>query len=119
MKKIIETVKETGKTWIKNFGSILLIIGVAILTVFTLGRINDIVVKHDTKKKEKLKDHIDDIKDTVNEINEESKETATEAEKIKKTVKTNVKKAKSGNNDYVSKQTKITKKAGFVKKQKK
>ena len=46
-------------------------------------------------------------------------ETATEAEKIKKTVKTNVKKAKSGNNDYVSKQTKITKKAGFVKKQKK
>jgi len=119
MGKITETIKETGKTWIKKFGSILLTIGVAILTVFTLGRINDIIKKHDTKKKEKLEDNVDDVKDAVNKINEESKETITKVKEIKESVKTNAKKAKSENNDYVSKQTEIVEKAGFVKKQKK
>ena len=119
MGKITEIVKETGKTWIKKFGSILLTIGVAILTAFTLGRINDIIKKCDAKKKEKLEDNIDDVKDTVNKINEESKETVTEVKEIKESVKTNAKKAKSENNDYVSKQTEIAEKAGFVKKQKK
>lgn len=119
MGKITETIKETGKTWIKKFGSILLTIGVAILTVFTLGRINDIIKKHDTQKKEKLEDNIDDVKDTVNEIKEEAKETVTEAEEIKESVKTNAEKSEKENNDYVSKQTEIAEKAGFVKKQKK
>lgn len=116
MGKIIETIKETSKTWITKFGSVLLTVGIAILAAFTLGRINDGIVKHDTKKKEKLKDNIGDAKGTVNEIKEEAKEAITEAKEIKKSVKADAKKAKSENNDYVSKQTKIAKKAGFVKK---
>ena len=69
MGKIIEKLKEIGKNWIKQFGEIAIIAITVILSAFTLGKIKDIIEIRDYKKKEEIKDSIDETKQTVEEIN--------------------------------------------------
>ena len=106
MGKIIEKLKEIGKNWIKQFGEIAIIAITVILSAFTLGKIKDIIEIRDYKKKEEIKDSID-----------ETKQTVEQTEEIKDSINKNQKASNKTEKDYISKQKKAPKKAGFVKKQ--
>ena len=133
MGKIIEKLKEIGKNWIKQFGEIAIIAITVILSAFTLGKIKDIIEIRDYKKKEEIKDSIDETKQTVEEIKDDItesveynpfhnghlyhiRESVEQTEEIKDSINNNQKASNKTEKDYISKQKKAAKKAGFVKK---
>ena len=118
MGKISEKIKEVSLSWIKKFGSILLTIFAGVVAIFTFGRINDLVKRHDSKKKDELKDNIDIAKTTSEELKEELEESVEKTEEIKNIIEEKQKEARNDEKDYVSKQEERATKAGFVKKQK-
>lgn len=117
MGKIIEKLKEIGKNWIKQFGEMAIIAITVILSAFTLGKIKDIIEIRDYKKKEEIKDSIDETKQTVEEIKDDITESVEQTEEIKDSINNNQKISDKTEKDYISKQKKAAKKAGFVKKQ--
>ena len=116
MGKILNKTKEVITGWFKKFGTILAIVLVGVLTLFTGKKLNLFIQKKDNEKKEEIKTNTKEAKENIEAAKETTAAAKSEIETFEKEVKESQKEADKDKKDYISEQTDTAKKAGFKKK---
>lgn len=103
--------KHFSKIWKVIIGVFLGFLGIAVYK-----KVDSVVMINDNKKKEEIKNNIQETKDSLNTSKETTAEIKQEVVKIKEELDKHVEEVKNINKGYVETQQELAKNAGFKKK---
>jgi len=116
MKELLKKIKTKVTGFFKKFGKYILLSLVIFLSVLFGGKIDDLFRKHDDKKKQELKDAVNDAKEKAENASNAVSDAKTEIENVKDEINQNIEDVNAKEESYKEKQKENAEKAGFKKK---